>query len=265
MTELEQTKAIDAGMAAMPAPVPARSHRAKRLEVVLLVLTVGALTLAGLAWLSSQSTKSSEAADRAAYSTRLDEANRRIEALGGTPVGTPSPGATGERGATGPGPSPAEIQYAVDTYCAARSGCAGIPSKIQVTAAVRAYCAAGVCRGPAGAAGKPGASVAGAPGVSGAPGASGAAGAPGPAPTDAQITQAIAAYCTAHGNCTGPAGPQGDPGRGISSLDCSTPSGKTSFVVHYDDGTSQTVQCSASSPSPSVSPPVLPIPAPSPS
>lgn len=171
---------------------------------------------------------------------------------GASPVTTP-PGAppasavatvAGPRGERGPGPSAGQIAAAVTNYCAVRDGCTGTPSKTQIAAAVRAFCSAGACRGATGPAGRPGAS--GEPGPSGAPGATG------PGPSDAEIADAVSVYCAAHGDCTGPAGPKGDTGstgptgpagRGIASIDC-TGLGVDQLVIHYDDGTSETVQCS---------------------
>lgn len=172
----------------------------------------------------------------------------QVRGLGGTPVtatsgaaGKAGPtGAAGATGARGPAPTDAQVAAAVMLYCARHAGCTGTPSPGQVRAAVSAYCAAGACTGPRGAAGP-----------SGTPGATGAQGA---GPTDTQIASAVAAYCSAHGDCTGPAGPtgakgeQGEPGtagadgRGIASVDC-TGLGVDQLVIHYDDGTDQTVAC----------------------
>lgn len=49
----------------------------------------------------------------------------------------------------------------------------------------------------------------GAPGKDGINGTNGAVGPAGPGPTDDQIADAIAAYCNAHDQCRGPAGPPG--------------------------------------------------------
>ena len=82
----------------------------------------------------------------------------------------------GERGGSGP-PGPA--------------GPPGVVSEADIEAAVAAFCAGGVCRGPAGATGADGANA--------------------PPPTDAQVAQAVSAYC-ANGACVGPAGATGSTG-----------------------------------------------------
>lgn len=259
----EQT--IDTAMAAMP---PVRSHRAKRTEIGLYLAFVVAAAVALFALLDAHQAKDASRsaagkADRATVGQRVDaaalaEANRRLRHLGGTPVQTPAPVVSGARGPAGPAPTAEQIAAAVQSYCALRSGCAGVPSKAQVTAAVQAYCATGVCKGPVGAKGK-----------TGTRGTPGQAGTPGPGPTETQISQAVAAYCQAHGGCTGPAGPKGDTGaagatgppgpagpsgpqgdqgakgdsgRGIASIDCAG-LGVDQLVIHYDDGSTQTVPC----------------------
>lgn len=186
----------------------------------------------------------------------LSKANDRIESLGGTPVPTPTqiPGSVGQRG---PGPTDTEIADAVTLYCDRHSGCVGTPSQAQVLAAVTAFCAADACRGAKGSSGSPGASGAsgdpGHAGVSGQPGQTGDQGQSGPGPTDDQIASAVAVYCSGHNDCTGPAGPKGDTGatgvtgRGIASVDC-TGLGVDQLVIHYDDGTDQTVPCAVPTP-----------------
>jgi hypothetical protein len=79
--------------------------------------------------------------------------------------------------------------------------------------------------------------------VPGDPGKNGKRGRPGrdaPAPTIAQLAQAVAVYCDARGQCTPPPpkdGKDGEDGRGLESMSC-TDDGK--WVTHYTDGTSQT-------------------------
>jgi hypothetical protein len=217
----------------------------------------GGLVVALLFW-TMQAHASQQNTDLKAAQGEASSANHAVSALasqvrglGGTPVATSSavPGKQGERG---PGPTDAQIAVAVNDYCALHDNCAGTPSKTQVTAAVHAFCSAGACRGSSGTPGpegRPGAS--GSSGASGAPGQPGASGAAGPGPTDDQIAAAVAAYCTAHGNCTGPAGPTGSAGptgptgpagRGVASIDCKG-LGLDQLTIHYDDGTTQTVPC----------------------
>lgn len=236
---------------------PSRTARlAWRLVIGLLVVVLGAFLLI---WLAFHKLGGAETSI-----SRLQHGARQLYSqavtAGASPVTTP-PGAPpasrvnpqiGPQGDRGPGPTAGQIADAVDAYCAVHDGCRGVPSQSQVKAAVRAFCAAGACRGPAGRTGSSGSS-----GPSGARGPSGAAG---PAPTSDQIGDAVAAYCAAHGGCTGPAGPtgpkgdtgdrggQGDPGVGISSIDC-TGLGIDQLVVHYDDGRTQAVPCSTATPS----------------
>lgn len=214
------------------------------------VVLLGALAVAFLLGIRNANIHARHAEDVAtANAGALAQANERLQQNSIAPVPTPSPGASGARGATGargPGPTDAEMDAAVARYCTLHAGCTGVPSQPQVRAAVRAFCAAGACRGVKGATGSTGArGASGASGQPGATGPSGATGPQGPGPTDTQIATAVAAYCSAHGGCTGPAGPKGDTGdtgRGIQSVDC-TGLGLTQLTINYDDGTSQTVSC----------------------
>jgi hypothetical protein len=172
----------------------------------------------------------------------------QVEQLGGTPVVQPSSlpgskGVPGARGAAGPGPTAAQVADAVAIYCAGHNACVGGPTSAQVAVAVRGYCAAGQCRGPAGE---------GATGSAGKNGADGPVGQQGPAPTDDQITAAVASYCQAHDDCVGPTGPtgpsgssgkDGSDGRGISSVECTALVPAQQLVIHYTDGSTQTVTC----------------------
>ncbi|NUO59010.1 MAG: collagen-like protein [Hamadaea sp.] len=147
---------------------------------------------------------------------------------------TGSTGAKGDTGAAGPAPTQAQVVAAVQAYCAANGGCRGAAgasiTQAQAIAAVATYCSSGTCKGPTGATGAQGvagqegaAGAAGAdgkngadstvPGPQGPAGAEGPAGPAGPGPTQAQINEAVTAYCSAAADrCTGPAGPKGDTG-----------------------------------------------------
>lgn len=238
--------------------IPARSRRQNRMVWGLYAVLVLVLALAGWALVTASSANrhadrldqqaASASSAASANQAAIAQANNRLRALGGTPVPTPAP-VTGVQGPPGPGPSDQQIATAVTLYCAEHEGCVGVPSQTQVLAAVQAYCATGVCKGAAGASGRPGQ-----PGASGAPGASGQPGPQGdtgPGPTDEQVSAAVAAYCSAHGDCSGPAGPSGasgapgapgKDGRGIASVDC-TGLGVDSLTITYSDGTKQTIPC----------------------
>jgi hypothetical protein len=131
-----------------------------------------------------------------AVSSGLDTLRVQIEMLGEEPVVPPAeeivedvetggdpvmiPGPQGEPGEPGQAPAPAEIQRAVNNYCALQPG--------------------GSCEGPEGPIGP-----------AGAAGAAGEAGAAGPGPTDEQVVAAILAFC-GDGGCVGPIGPAGPEG-----------------------------------------------------
>lgn len=138
-------------------------------------------------------------------------AARELEKAGACPAAEDAAdviqGDPGAPGPAGPPPSDAQVRRAVAAYCADVGGCRGSDGTSvtpeQVAAAVASYCSSnGQCRGPRGA---PGETVVGPEGPQGPEG---------PAPSDTQIAQAVAAFCSG-GVCRGPegtTGPQGDPG-----------------------------------------------------
>lgn len=176
----------------------------------------------------------------------VDKLAQQVKSLGGTPVVQPSNviGPQGPKGDTGPPPTADQIEAAVTTYCADHGGCGQLPTFAQVRAAVQSCTA---CRGPAGENGQNGRNGTNAPPL-----------------TDAQLEAAVATYCAAHGQCAGPpgesiTGPEGPPGpsgangqdgRGISSVDCSGFTPKQQLVIHYSDGSTQTVDCTQAPPQP---------------
>lgn len=122
-----------------------------------------------------------------------------------TPSSTPKvgpQGVQGEQGEQGPGPSDAQVQQAVASYCADHGNCRGKPTQAQVAAAVLSYCKGDNCVGPAGADGVD---------ATGEPGKDGQDGDRGPGPTDEQVATAVATYC-ANGACRGATGPSGPAG-----------------------------------------------------
>jgi type II secretory pathway pseudopilin PulG len=129
----------------------------------------------------------------------IAEANRRLIAAGKHPVKGPQ----GLPGATGPGPTSAQVNDAVALYCASTGVCS--PSEADVALAVSRYCNnRGECKGPEG--------TAGTDGTNGTDGLPGETGATGPPPTDAQILDAVTTYCSIHAGCQGPAGQDGTNG-----------------------------------------------------
>jgi len=135
----------------------------------------------------------------------LAEANRRLIKAGKNPVKGPQ----GLPGATGPGPTSAQVNDAVALYCATTGVCS--PSEADVALAVSRYCnSRGECQGPKGPEGPAG--IDGTDGLNGTDGLPGDVGPAGPGPTDAQVLAAVADYCALHGGCQGPAGQDGTNG-----------------------------------------------------
>lgn len=114
--------------------------------------------------------------------------------------GPPGPGGAegqkGEKGDTGergPGPTAAQVNQAVATWCSG-GRCIGKPTTAQVLAAVATICAGGTCDG-----------------TDGTNGENGDPGVDGQNATPEQIATAVAAYC-ADDNCRGAKGDKGDKG-----------------------------------------------------
>lgn len=145
--------------------------------------------------------------------TALNKANRRLLNTGHEPVPVPPapgpPGAQGPmgpQGVQGPPPSAADVYAAVTRYCD-DGRCRAQVDASDVAAAVATYCdARGECRGPQGE------SITGPAGPAGLKGDTGARGPAGPGPSDAQVADAVAAYCS-DGRCRGPQGPAGKDGQ----------------------------------------------------
>lgn len=145
------------------------------------------------------------------------------EAAKGPKGDTGETGATGDQGLpgeAGPPPSAAQVANAVASYCAngrcdGEDGTDGRDGRnvtaSQVASAVALYCNdRGQCRGPEGPSGSAGQD--GTDGTDGADGKPGEKGDVGPPPSDGQVISAVAAYCSEHNNCQGPAGQEGATG-----------------------------------------------------
>lgn len=170
--------------------------------------------------------------------------------LPGVPGKNGTNGSNGSNGVQGPGPSRAQVQRAVDAFCAnqACQGEAGVPghsvTSAQVAEAVATYCNAnGKCEGPTGQSGQ-----AGQAGSEGATGPTGATGAQGPGPTGDQIAAAVANFC-ANGNCDGPKGDKGDTGSlGSGPYDVTCPTGSTDIITGAITGSGCTIVPSTPTP-----------------
>lgn len=145
-------------------------------------------------------------AEIVALQAGMDEANTRLEALGETPVPVPSaqPG-DDPIVPVAVGPTDAQMDAALDRYCATRD-CTPGPTRAQVAEALADLCSEVRCRGADG----KDSTV------------------PGPGPTDAQMNAAQARYCDTHDGCVGPAGADG---RGLLSMQCAT----GGWVIKYTD------------------------------
>jgi hypothetical protein len=71
----------------------------------------------------------------------------------------------------------------------------------------------------------------------------------GPGATDEQVAAQVAAYCSARNDCTPPTpkdgtnGKDGEPGRGIASIGCTSGLTPQTYTVVYTDGTTQDFTC----------------------
>lgn len=198
-------------------------------------------------------------ADRAIAALSLQVEDYRSQAAQhGLPTGPPPVQIVqGATGATGPGPTDAQVASAVAAYLLLHPPAANA-SQDQVTAAVSSYLAA---HPPA----------------------------PGPPPSDAQVASAVASYMDAHPAPSGPpgptgeqgqqgepgvAGPAGAPGSPPAGWTWTDPSGTTYDCARDSQQPAPHYTCTAratptpspsqSSPAPSASPPPSPSPSPSP-
>ena len=177
----------------------------------------------------------------------------------GTPGRDGDTGATGATGVRGPAPTAAQVQLAVDRFCSDGQCDGQAPSASQVSNAVLLYCnARGQCRGPEGQDGTNGSDGrSGTDGADGADGVDGARGETGPPPSDAQVLEAVNAYCAtrAGGSCkgetgergpagtdgaVGPAGPAGANGVSVTGVNCNVESEE--FEVLLSNGNVDVVE-----------------------
>ena len=177
----------------------------------------------------------------------LDRVSRQLEARGGEPAVQPED-IVEEADDLVDVPAIPEVAIsdaaadaALERYCSFNE-CRDEVTPQEVTSALLALCGRdGFCEGPRGRVGPQG--EAGPAGQDGTDGQS----IIGPAPTDAQILQALETYCTGD-RCVGPRGPEGAPGPtgpegvGITSLRCDSVA-PLMIEVSYSDGTSQVVSC----------------------
>lgn len=117
----------------------------------------------------------------------------------GPPGGTGEKGEKGDTGEQGPGPTAAQVNQAVATWCGG-GRCVGKPTTAQVLAAVSTICAGGNCDGTDGQDGQNGID-----GTNGEPGTDGQNASP------EQIAAAVADYC-ANDRCKGEKGDKGEQG-----------------------------------------------------
>lgn len=139
----------------------------------------------------------------------------KVEQVPGPP-GSPgtdgTDGTDGTNGSTGPAPSATAVFSAVRRFCTDTGRCDAVDGSdatpAQVAIAVSSYCnSRGQCRGPAGEEGS-----AGENGTNGSDGEDGIDGADAPPVTQAQLIEAVDAYCAQNNNCRGPAGENGTNG-----------------------------------------------------
>ena len=207
-----------------------------------------AFTIAKLHTASGQLDRQGQSITALSSALSADEGQLRSHGL--TPVAPPAAsliaGPPGPAGATGPGPSDAQVAAAVAAYLALHPIQGQPPTQEQIAAVVAVY----MLQHPA---------------PSGSPGPTGAAG---PGPSDAQIAAAVAVWETGHptvapsgpagpsgpsgpAGATGPAGPSGAAGsQGPSGPSGPAPSGWV-YVVTPPVGDPKTHTCTPTSGTPS--------------
>jgi hypothetical protein len=282
-TEESELPSADERIAAMPEPPTSAVQQLKRRDasktILLLFASMGmALGMIGAAVALGSRDEAKQDANQALSSvaqvqqqvaanvSALDEANRRLIALGKTPVPVPKVDPPVAQPAGLSALQSAAVRVIVSDQISrqkvtvtqaevsqiARIAALMIPKpadgktptaaqiKPQVTAAIAAYCTADKCVGKPGTDGKPGAD-----------GANGAPGADAPKVTDAELLaaaqQALAAYCATDGKpCdgkVGPDGPQGPAGADapvITDFDCVGNGSDSYWRIQFDKGPDKT-------------------------
>jgi hypothetical protein len=187
-----------------------------------IMATLGVLLAVILAELDAgDQEREAQHAEIVALQAGLDEANKRLTDEGAPTVDVPEVEEP-ERGSGPPvvppipvGPTNAQMDAALERYCATHD-CVPGPTRAQVAEALAELCSEIRCRGADG----EDSTV------------------PGPPPTAEQIDAAQARYCDAHNECRGPAGENGtdgangEPGRGLLSMQCAT----GGWIITYSDG-----------------------------
>lgn len=198
------TRAADAGR-------DARAHRWLYVGGLAVVLGIGVLAFL---WLAQRQEIGQLRDSGNTTASQAQQLAQQVRSMGGTPVVTPAtPGPQGPVGATGPGPTQAQIDDAVAAYLAAHPPDAGKPATpAMVATAVAEYLTANPPTP-----GRPPTAqeiaTAAADYISAHSAQfTGPTGAAGKDATDAQVVAAVDAYCTAHDKCAGPAGATGKTG-----------------------------------------------------
>lgn len=244
---------IDPERTARIAATDAKDQRAHRVFGVLVAVTGAGVIALGWGLWSVAGQQSTAAAAAQALAAQ-------VRALGATPVvAAPAPiagpaGAPGAAGPAGPGPTQQQIDYAVTRYFAdhppgdtpaivATQVAAYLtanppppgrpPTPAEIAAATSDYLSAHAAQ------------------FQGVPGPAGQQGNPGQNATDAQVQDAVAAYCSTHNGCAGSPGTNGKDGQPPVSWVATAPDGSTETCTRSNnfDPANPTYDCTETVPS----------------